>query len=161
MGKKASSLVWRVEGLPFQMACWNANTSTSRGKANFLSLCPWAPSSFSFSFPPIPLHTHTYPFTFCYRTGQGKEGEAAQKFVGQIEVLLFHFCNWSKRNTQCTVGNLFFINMTWNKGGIARKYPQFAFESCPSTNARLEPYLYWSSGTHALQSGGQSRNYFA
>lgn len=151
MRENASFLVWKVKSLPFQMACWEANTARSRGRVNFMSsfwdTVPTDSLLLFFLLPPIHLHTHTNPFSFCYRTGQGKEGGSARKFVGQCEVLLFHFCNWSKRDSQCTVRNLAFTNMTWNKGRIARKHQQFAFESSPSTNARLEPYPYWSSGS--------------
>lgn len=109
--------------------------------------------------PPIPLYTHTYPFSFWDRTGQGKEGGAAQKCVGQSEVLLFHVCNWSKRDTQCTVDNLTFTNMNWNKGNISRKKKinNLLLSLVQVLISGLSLTFTDHLAAHALQSGGQTR----
>lgn len=65
-----------------------------------------------FGSPLPPLHTPTYPFARCRRTGQGQEEGAAQGRAEQGEVLLFHLCNWGRRDTQCTMGDLGFPSRT-------------------------------------------------
>lgn len=98
--------------------------------------------------PSLSIHTHTL---FHFGTGQGR---------GRKEGLL--------RNVQDRVKYCFFMSVTGAKGTLSalwiiwllpiwieikviypekKKNQQFAFESCPSTNIRLEPYLYWSSGS--------------